>query len=159
MRFTTKHPAKLMLWSFIAQNAVGGLHFIDGTLDSDDYFRIQRAAQPQIKIDLFKERSFVFLQDNTRCHASKKSKSWLHGQNVTSLDWPAQSPDPNPIEHLWALMKKHLHMLGQTKAKKSFGILPFFNSRKNNCTTVQINARKNQSSNSVWRRSNGQLNF
>lgn len=45
-----------------------------------------------------------FMQDNSPVHRSRATLAWFRDHpEVELMDWPAKSPDLNPIENLWSM--------------------------------------------------------
>jgi len=55
---------------------------------------VKRLGTPGIEDD------FVFQQDNDPKHTARKPTAFFRTSRIKLLDWPAQLPDPNPIENL-----------------------------------------------------------
>ena len=51
------------------------------------------------------------MDDNTRPHRSRAVTAYIYLQSeaVTSVPWPAMSPDFNPIEHIWNMLGRRIH--------------------------------------------------
>ncbi|GFX18523.1 transposable element Tcb1 transposase [Trichonephila clavipes] len=43
---------------------------------------------------------FLFIDDNARPHRANIVDECLQSDDITRMDWPAYSPDLNPIEHV-----------------------------------------------------------
>lgn len=53
----------------------------------------------------------IFQQDNARIHIASATQEWFELHGIHVVDWPPHSPDLNPIEHIWNLLKKKLDQL------------------------------------------------
>ena len=110
LQATVKHGGgKIMVWGCISYHGVGRLAFVENTMNTAQYIHILSNNLEQSASDMGLA-SFIFQQDGARCHTSKLAMEYFEQQQIELLEWAPQSPDLNPIEHVWAFMKKKLKL-------------------------------------------------
>lgn len=104
---------KLMVWAGMSSRGVTPLFRIEGNLESSQYVKIlERVALPAAA-KLFRRRKWLFIQDNSKVHTSKLSERWLQKHmrfHLPKVPLPANSPDLNVIENLWAYVQDQLNL-------------------------------------------------
>mgnify|MGYP002750688593 CR=1 FL=1 len=68
-------------------------------------------------IDLMKLSSPIHLDDSASCHRGADVDQWHTKNSIDKIIWPGNSPDLNPIENLWGIMKKKLNRMVITNEK------------------------------------------
>ncbi len=105
LKSSVKFPQSVMIWAAMSSAGVGPLCFLKSTVSAAIYQEILEHFMLPSADKLYGEADFIFQQDLAPAHTAKGIKSRFNDHGVTVLDWPANSPDLNPVENLWILSR------------------------------------------------------
>ncbi len=107
-----------MIWGAMSSSGVGPLCFLKTNVTAPIYQKMLEHFMLPSADQLFKDADFIFQQDLAPAHTAKSTNGWLNDHGVGVLDWPANSPDLNPIENLWSIVKRKMRPSGQKRDQK-----------------------------------------
>ncbi|KAL6740914.1 hypothetical protein Aduo_014222 [Ancylostoma duodenale] len=112
LRNRAKHPSKVHVWGGISARGATQLVIIPGStrINSEYYCRILKQAYLPFLSAKYGGCARL-VQDNAPAHTSGFTKTKLKEWAVDVLQWPAESPDLNPIELVWGNMKNAIRSL------------------------------------------------
>ena len=103
----------VMVWGAFSLLGKLPLSFITTRMNSEMYTSMLDVILIPFLEDVVGDSDFFFQQDNAAIHVSTFSRQWFASRDIPLLEWPACSPDLNPIENLWGFMAQEIYKSGK----------------------------------------------
>ncbi len=93
LRSSVKFPQSVMVWGAMSSAGVGPLCFL-------------------------RSKVLIFQQDLAPAHSAKATSTWFKDHGIPVLNWPANSPDLNPIKNLLGIVKRKMRYARPNNAEE-----------------------------------------
>uniref|UniRef100_A0A8C1Z7L4 Tc1-like transposase DDE domain-containing protein n=1 Tax=Cyprinus carpio TaxID=7962 RepID=A0A8C1Z7L4_CYPCA len=108
LRSSVKFPQSVMVWGAMSSAGVGPLCFLRSKVNAAVYQEVLEHFMLPAADQLYGDADFIFQQDLAPAHSAKATSTWFKDHGIPVLNWPANSPDLNPIENLWGIVKRKM---------------------------------------------------
>jgi transposase len=103
------HPVQVAAFASFSAAGPGFLGWFNGSLTGEFYGTLlQNYLMPSVRKHFVRGEDWWLLHDNASTHKSPPARLVMHRNAIRALDFPPYSPDLNPIENLWADVKKRI---------------------------------------------------
>jgi len=112
----------ILYWGMLLPNATLHVKEVENNLNAFKYIDLLDGFAVPI-ITRHMDDEYMFQQDNSTSHTSKKVMEYFDDNDIQVLNWPPYSPDLNVIENMWKIMSDLIYAGKQPSNKNELRLL------------------------------------